>query len=152
MNYFNYNRMVHKLAWKYSKLYGVPEEDLAQEGYLLFMSAQDSWQPDKANFVTWFFIVMKQGMYKYCQHWKEFSRGVPQQNQESESRSVIEEIEEEEKIAALSPASKRIIHVLIHWDIPKRKKVSQLKQLLSSKGLNKKQINDGISELRKFLA
>ncbi len=150
MNYFNYNRMVHKLAWKYSKLYGVPEEDLAQEGYLLFMSAQDSWQPDKANFVTWFFIVMKQGMYKYCKNWKEFSRSIPQQ--ENNQTSVIEEIEEEEKVSNLSPVSKRIIHVLIHWDIPKRKKVSQLKQLLSSKGLNKKQIDDGIRELRKFLA
>jgi len=146
--YFTYERMVHYLAWKYSRLYGVPQEDLAQEGYLLFLQAQDTWRPSKSDFVTWFFITMKQGMYRFCRRWQGFNRGVPVLQDEKDH---IEEIEEGERIAKLSPQSKTIIRVLIHWDVPRKRKISAMKSMLEKSGLRKKEIEEGCRELRLFL-
>lgn len=146
--YHIYNRMIHDLAWKYSRLYNVPRDDLYQEGFFFFLQAMKTWNSHKSNFSTWLFIIAKQGMHKYCKNWNNFFREIPLKQ---EHQDVIDEITESEKIDKLSPVAKKIIQILIYWDIPNRKRISSFKQMLKQNGFTKKQIREGCKELKNFL-
>lgn len=52
MGHEKYERLIQKLAWRYAKMYQEDVEDLIQEGWVVYMNAQQTWNPEKGAFST----------------------------------------------------------------------------------------------------
>lgn len=108
-------KMLYNLAWKFSKMYGLPFEDMRSEAYAGFMKACNNYQPNKGTkfsswcyLVTWGFLkshIMKRAGDPHC----------------------FMEIKENMLGAAPAPASGKILALL---DLTEKKPIQQALQVL----------------------
>jgi len=64
--YADYEMMLHKQAWTAHRITGLPTEDLASEAKVIFFQALESWDADTAQFGTYLWVLLRNGLNNYC--------------------------------------------------------------------------------------
>ena len=95
-------KMLHGLAWRFHKAYGVPYDEALSEAYYYFMnSAVRLWKPDKkTKFSTWCHFVVERQMISWIRSRAQgnFIQSVPEL---PEVAAVVPDVQEQGDIAEL---------------------------------------------------